>query len=93
MLPIKPLANLPTHEVTNMPPYLGGQDLWMDDIALREGVAREGGSSVENRLSAFGKIAGSAEIFEKVGHAALNYMYNQPVQAWQSQCCCSTRRA
>jgi len=43
MIPLKPLANLPTHEVTNMPPHLGDQDLWLTDAALREGVAREGG--------------------------------------------------
>jgi len=65
MIPLKPRANLSTHEVTNMPPYLGDQDLWRDDAALREGVAREGGSSAEAMLVAFGKIAGAAEIFEK----------------------------
>ncbi len=69
MLPIKPRANLSTHEVTNMPPYLGDQDLWRDDAALREGVAREGGSSAEAMLAAFGKIAGAAEIFEKADQA------------------------
>ena len=65
MLPIKPLANLPTHEVTNMPPYLGDQDLWRDDTALQEAVAREGGKWAEEKLAAFGKIAGAVEIFEK----------------------------
>ena len=65
MIPVKPLANLPTHEVTNMPPHLGDQDLWRNDSALREGVAREGGSWAEEKLAAFGKIAGAAEIFEK----------------------------
>lgn len=64
MLPVKPLATLPTHEVTNMPPHLGDQDLWRNDVALREGVAREGGTWAEDKLAAFGKIAGAAEIFE-----------------------------
>ncbi len=48
-----------------MPPHLGDQDLWRNDAALREGVAREGGSRAEEKLAAFGKIAGAAEIFEK----------------------------
>ena len=65
MIPVKPLANLPTHEVTNMPPHLGDQDLWRDDKALREGMAREGAGWAGDKLAAFGKIAGAAEIFEK----------------------------
>ena len=65
MIPLKPLANLPTHDVTNMPPHLGDQDLWLNDAALREGVAREGGGWAEDKLAAFGKIAGGAEIFEQ----------------------------
>ena len=65
MIPVKPLASLPTHEVINMPPHLGDQDLWRNDAALREGVAREGASWAEENLAAFGKIAGAAEIFEK----------------------------
>ncbi len=69
MIPLKPLATLPTHEVTNMPPLLGDQDLWLGDTALREGVAREGGAWAKDRLAAFGKIAGAAEIFEKADTA------------------------
>ena len=65
MIPLKPMANLATHDVTNMPPHLGDQDLWRDDAALSEGVAREGGGWAEDKLAAFGKIAGAAEIFEK----------------------------
>jgi putative acyl-CoA dehydrogenase len=65
MIPVKPLANLPTHDVTNMPPHLGDQDLWRNDAALREGVAREGGGWAEDKLAAFGKIAGADEIFDK----------------------------
>jgi putative acyl-CoA dehydrogenase len=69
MIPAKPLAVLPTHEVTNMPPHLGDQDLWQSDAALREGVAREGGGWTEQKLAEFGKIAGAAEIFEKADQA------------------------
>ncbi len=65
MIPLKPLANLPTHEVTNMPPHLGDQDLWAGDVALQEGVAREGGGWAAETLAAFGPVAGAAEIFEK----------------------------
>ena len=65
MPPLKPLANLPTHDVTNMPPYIGDQDLWADDMALREAVAREGGGWAEDHLSGFGKATGTAENFDK----------------------------
>ncbi len=64
MIPLKPQDHLPTHDVTNMPPHLGDQDLWQGDLALREGVAREGGGWAADNLAAFGKIAGAAEIFE-----------------------------
>ena len=65
MPPLKPLATLATHEVTNMPPYIGDQNLWGDDVALREGVAREGGGWAEDHLLEFGKTTGAAETFEK----------------------------
>ena len=48
-----------------MPPHLGDQDLWLNDAAVREGVAREGGSWAGAKLAAFGKIAGAADIYEK----------------------------
>ena len=65
MVPYKPSAVLPTHEVTNMPPHMGDQDLWWDDAVLRETVAREGAGWAEPQLSALGKRMGAAEIFEK----------------------------
>ena len=37
-------APLQTHDVDNQPPEFAGRDLWTDDIALREGVEREGAS-------------------------------------------------
>jgi putative acyl-CoA dehydrogenase len=69
MIPLKPLANLFTHDVTNMPPLMGDQDLWHDDTALREGIAREGADWAKDKLAAFGKIAGAAETFEKADAA------------------------
>lgn len=69
MIPLKPLADLPTHEVTNMPPHQGDQDLWRSDAALREGVKREGAGWAEARLAAFGKLAGASETFEKADRA------------------------
>ena len=69
MIPAKPLANLPTHDVTNMPPHLGDQDLWRSDPALREGIAREGAGWAEEHLAALGKAAGAAETFEKAEQA------------------------
>lgn len=69
MIPRKPLSELPTHDVINMPPHLGDQDLWRDDRALQEAVEREGAGWAENKLAAFGKIAGSSDVFEKANAA------------------------
>lgn len=65
MNPMRPRAILPTHEVANMPPHLGDQDLWEDDAALRDGVEREGGGWARGELAGFGPVAGAAETFEK----------------------------
>lgn len=53
-----PIAALPTHEVTNTPPHLGDQDLWHADVALREGIAREGAEWAVPQLTDLGKAAG-----------------------------------
>ncbi|MBL6598905.1 MAG: acyl-CoA dehydrogenase family protein [Alphaproteobacteria bacterium] len=65
MKPRAPIATLPTHEVTNMPPHLGDQDLWASDPALREAVAREGAGWARDQLAGFGGTAGAEETFEK----------------------------
>ena len=65
MIPARPLANLPTHDVENMPPYIGDQDLWSNDQALHEGIEREGAGWAQERLSEFGRDTGSAETFRK----------------------------
>ena len=64
MIPRKPLASLSTHEVTNMPPHLGDQDLWQSDGALQEGIVRNGASWAESILAEFGKVSGAADTFE-----------------------------
>ena len=49
-----------THAVDNQPPPLLPRDLWADDVALREAVAREAGDAFAARLSAYGRLAGDA---------------------------------
>ena len=49
-----------THEVANQPPEFAPRDLWTDDVALREAVAREGADGFVDRLAAYGALAGDA---------------------------------
>lgn len=49
-----------THEVINQPPPFEDVDLFESDAALREGLEREGGGWAEERVRAFGVLAGSA---------------------------------
>ena len=65
MIPVKPQDQLPTHDVTNMPPHLGDQDMWHSDPALREGILREGGGWAEAKLASFGTLMGASDTFEK----------------------------
>ncbi len=69
MPPRAPISHLPTHDVTNMPPHIGDQDLWAGDTVLREAVAREGGGWANDRLAAFGQLAGQAEVFDLADQA------------------------
>ncbi|MEM7348472.1 MAG: acyl-CoA dehydrogenase family protein, partial [Chloroflexota bacterium] len=69
MPPRQPLAKLPTHEVINMPPHIGDQDLWLDDLPLRESVRREGAGWAEAQMAALGKAAGAADTFDKANQA------------------------
>ena len=68
-VPLRPRAALATHEVFNMPPHLGDRDLWTQDTALREGVRREGAAWAEERIAAFGRLVGRAEVTEKAEQA------------------------
>lgn len=57
------MSDLPpfaTHRVENQPPPFAPRDLWRDDRALREAVAREGGGEHVQRLAAYGELAGDA---------------------------------
>ncbi|MGY1459115.1 MULTISPECIES: acyl-CoA dehydrogenase family protein [unclassified Luteimonas] len=47
-----------THDVFNQPPPFGERDLWSDDFALREALAREGGAAFEREVAAYGALAG-----------------------------------
>ena len=54
-----------THEVFNQPPPLEDVNLFTSDAALAEAMAREGAGQATASLKAFGRIAGSAEAFER----------------------------
>ena len=47
---------MPTHEVLNQPPPLEGYNVFAEDRALREGLAREGGGWAEERCQRLGAI-------------------------------------
>ena len=47
-----------THLVENQPPPFEPRDLWEDDAALREAVAREGAGGFAPRLAVYGALAG-----------------------------------
>ena len=53
-----------THIVENQPPALRDINLYQQDAALREAVAREGAAWAEADLQSFGKLTGSAEMIE-----------------------------
>ncbi|WP_242634401.1 isovaleryl-CoA dehydrogenase [Marinobacter salicampi] len=61
-----------THEVVNQPPALQDYNLFGQDQALQEGVAREGASWAEADLSRFGELAGKASTID-LGFQANEY--------------------
>ena len=69
---LRPIKQLPTHEVENMPPYMGNQDLWKNDKNLRDAVNREGAGWAEKNLSAFGHMMGCTEMFDHAEKANKN---------------------
>ena len=69
---LRPIKQLPTHEVENMPPYMGNQDLWKNDKNLREAINREGAGWAEKNLSAFGHLMGCTEMFDHAEKANKN---------------------
>jgi putative acyl-CoA dehydrogenase len=50
-----------THDVTNQPPPLAGYDVAAADVALMEGLRREGAGWAEDGLHELGTLAGSEE--------------------------------
>ena len=69
MQPRDPIAQLATHEVTNMPPHMGDQDLWADDVVLRDWATVHGAGHHEGHLAQAGQLAGLDETFEKANQA------------------------
>lgn len=53
-----------THAVDNQPRPLQDYNLYLEDMALRDAVAREGAAWAENALHAFGALTGSREMIE-----------------------------
>ncbi len=62
----------PAREVLNQPPPLQGVNLFAIDLALREGLEREGGGWGPTRANEAGAIAGSAEAREHGRRAERN---------------------
>jgi putative acyl-CoA dehydrogenase len=69
MKPRNPIAKLPTHEVFNMPPHMGDQNLWEDDQALKHWTTIFGAKGHANHLAHVGRLAGLDETFEKANQA------------------------
>ena len=69
MKPRDPISRLPTHDVTNMPPHMGDQNLWSDDRALRDWAALQGAGDHVDHLAGVGRLAGMDETFEKANQA------------------------
>ena len=69
MKPRDPIAQLLTHEVINMPSYMGNQDLWKGDSALRHWIKVEGGIEHSDHLARVGRLTGLEETFEKAHQA------------------------
>ena len=53
-----------THEVFNQPPALQDYNLFLQDVALQEGVRREGADWAVAGLTDFGALAGAADTIE-----------------------------
>ena len=58
-----PMSILPTHEVFNVPPQIGDQDLWANDQALRHWVGHFGADWAEPALAELGREAGFETTF------------------------------
>jgi putative acyl-CoA dehydrogenase len=61
-----------THEVLNQAPPLAPYDVFEADLALQEGMEREGGGWGVDRLRETGRLAGSVEAIEHADRAERN---------------------
>ena len=75
----KPISELPTHDVFNMPPYIGDQDLWKNDQVLQEWSSAMGGESHAEYFAEVGTVVGLDDTFEKARQANKN---NPELQAF-----------
>ena len=73
MTPRDPIAHLPTHEVINMPPHMGDQDLWGNDRALKHWESHMGGAIHAGHFAHVGHLTGLDETFEKANQANRHY--------------------
>lgn len=64
-----PMTKLPTHEVINVPPPLGDQDLWLDDQVLQDWVSLQAGDVHAEHLARVGRLTGFDDTFEKASQA------------------------
>ena len=64
-----PISKLPTHEVINMPPHIGDQDLWQGDKALIHWTKAMCGTQHVSHFSEVGRKTGCAETFLKAEQA------------------------
>ena len=69
MTPRDPISHLPTHQVINMPPHMGDQDLWGNDRALRHWAYHMGGAGHAGHFAHVGHLTGLDETFEKANQA------------------------
>lgn len=69
MKPYRPLSSLSTHEVTNVPPHMGDQDLWADDRVLREWFSFCRGEHHVDHMAKVGRVTGLDDTFEKARQA------------------------
>ena len=69
MTPRDPISHLPTHQVINMPPHMGDQDLWGNDRALRHWASHMGGAGHAGQFAHVGHLTGLDETFEKANQA------------------------
>src|SRR5262245_30182582 len=65
----RPRASLASHEVSNQPPPFEDVNLFANDKALMEALARESGAPHEMRVSEFGERVGSAEFMKLAADA------------------------